>query len=380
MLKKILLGIVGLVAVAFIALAVVYQVTGPERPPADSASARALLGGPYQVVERELTLVDDSRTTPPNGDYPGAESRTLVTSIWYPEGEVPGGMPLVVYSHGFMSNRQGGNYLARALASNGFLVAAADFPLSSMNAPGSPNAADVANQPGDVSFIIDSLLALEGDDKPFEAAVDPSRIGAMGLSLGGLTSTLVGYHPRWRDERVRAVISIAGPAAMFTRRFYLNSRAPFLMIAGTEDAIVDYQTHAANIPARVPHGSLLTIRGGSHTSFVSLAEPSMRFMDHPDSLGCDALTANAGEGEGENPFDVLGDLSDGVNPELTSLDICGNALGRSLHPGRQQMIAQVAVVSFFVSKFAEDAKQRDAARELLRRGMAKDFPETSTTN
>lgn len=376
------IGAVGLLAAAGIALGVVYLVTGPEPPPEGSASAGLLEPGGYRVGETELILVDGSRGTPGNGTYPGADDRTLTLSLWYPEGEVAGDSPLVVYSHGFMSNRSEGDYIARALASRGYVVAAPDFPLSSMGAPGGPNAADVVSQPGDVSFIIDSLLALDDAQRPFPGPVDGARIGVAGLSLGGLTSTLVGYHPRWRDERVRAVISIAGPAAMFTRRFFLNSQAPFLMIAGTGDAIVDYQTHAAGIPDRVTQGTLLSIEDGSHVAFASLAEPSMRFMDHPDSLGCDSLTANTGaSGEGdaaaENPFAGLGDLSDGINPDATRLEICTRELGTALHPGRQQMITQVAVVSFFESYFAATPEARRAAREHLHEGIAVDFREAT---
>ena len=165
---------------------------------------------------------------------------------------------------------------------------------------------------------------------------------------------------------------------MFTRRFYLNSTAPFLMIAGTEDAIVDYQANAAGIPKLVPHGTLLTIRDGSHVSFAAVAEPAMRFADHPDSMGCDALTANIDE-SATNPFVGLGDLSDGVNPELTELTICGKPLGNAMHPGRQQMITQIGVLSFFQSQFAAEAEQRKAAREHLRKDLTMDFVEASIT-
>ena len=382
-LKWLGLSLAGLLMVGALVLAVVYQVTGPEGPAAESASAVLLEAGPYSVAELELTLVDESRPTPPNGEYPGSDSRTLVTTIWYPEEMVPDGSPLLIYSHGFMSNREEGDYLAEALASRGYVGASADFPLSNRNAPGGPNPADVVNQPQDVSFLIDSMLALAGADKPFPGEIEPSRIGVMGLSLGGLTSTLVGYHPRMRDDRVRAVISIAGPAAMFTRRFFMNSTAPFLMIAGTEDAIVDYQANAAVIPGRVPQGILLTIRDGSHLSFAAVAEPSMRFMDHPDSLGCDAIIAAIPEaadgGEESNPFAALGDLKDGINPELTQLTICTRPLGRALHPGRQQMITQVGGVSFFDSQFSNEAADRKMARDQLRRGMAEDFAEASIT-
>ena len=42
----------------------------------------------------------------------------------------------------------------------------------------------------------------------------------MGLSLGGLTSTLLGFHPKWRDNRIGAVVSIAGPTAMLGEDFF----------------------------------------------------------------------------------------------------------------------------------------------------------------
>jgi predicted dienelactone hydrolase len=233
------------------------------------------------------------------------------------------------------------------------------------------------NQPGDVSFLIDSLLALPADERPFPGEIDVSKIGAAGLSLGGLTTTLVGYHPRFHDPRVRAVISIAGPAAMFTRRYFLTRAAPFLMIGGTEDAVVDYQTHAATIPDRAPQGTLVTIDGGTHVAFAGIAEPAMRFADHPDSIACEALLAGGEPSDGDNPFAGLGDLSDGINPNQAPLEICARPLGEAMHPGRQQMITQVAVVSFFASQFAEPAAARRAARTLLNQGMAEDFPEVS---
>ncbi len=376
-LKWLGIGVAGVAVVGFLLLALVYVVTGPEEPPAGSVSAAALAAGDYGVEFEERTLVDESRRTPENGTYPGADSRTLVLNLWYPDEAVAGGSPLIVYSHGFMSNRDEGDYLAEALARQGYIVVAPDFPLSNGSAPGGPNPADVVNQPGDVSFIIDSLTALTGNDKPFNGEIDTARIGVAGLSLGGLTSTLVGYHPRFHDDRVRAVVSIAGPAAMFTRRFFLTRSAPFLMIGGTEDAVVDYATHAATIPDRAPQGTLLTIRGGTHIAFAGMAEPAMRFVDHPDSLACDALQAGVDQAGDDNPFAQLGDLTDGVNPAKTAMVICANPLGDSLHPGRQQMITQVGVVSFFASQFADSAEARQAARTLLNQGMAGDFPEVS---
>lgn len=376
-LKWLGLGVAALLVVGFLLLAVVYQATGPEGPAAGSRSAEALEAGEYGVDHLTLTLVDERRPTQENGSYAGAEDRTLVTNLWFPDSAVDGGSPLIVYSHGFMSNRDEGAYIAEALARRGYIVAAPDYPLSNRSAPGGPNPTDVVNQPGDVSFLIDTLTGLAADERPFNSDIDGSRIGVAGLSLGGLTSTLVGYHPRFRDERVRAVISIAGPAAMFTRRFFLSSAAPFLMIGGTEDAVVDFATHAAIVPGRAPQGTLLTIHGGTHISFAGVAEPALRFVDHPDSLACDALERGIEQAGDDDPFTVLGDQSDGINPALTGIRICANPLGETIHPGRQQMITRLAVVSFFDSQFAATAEARQAARSLLRDAMPADFAEVS---
>jgi hypothetical protein len=166
---------------------------------------------------------------------------------------------------------------------------------------------------------------------------------------------------------------------MFTRRFFLTSNARLLMIAGTEDAIVDYQANAAIIPGLVPQGILLTIKGASHTGFASLAEPSMRFFDHPDSIGCSALTSSLNEAPEQNPFSTLGGLEDGVDLERNGPPLCSRRLLKALHPGRQQMITLVGVHSFFESIFAEDLNARQAARTLLTESIATDFAEASIT-
>ncbi|CAN0507828.1 unnamed protein product, partial [Discosporangium mesarthrocarpum] len=59
-------------------------------------------------------------------------------------------------------------------------------------------------------------------------------------------------------------------------------------------------------------------------------------------------------------------------------DICGqDSLDPALHPGRQQMITQVAVLSFFESVFNPDPARRDQAREVLTRHLPQDFAEAS---
>ena len=110
-----------------------------------------------------------------------------------------------------MSNRSGGVYLTQHLASYGYVVAAPDFPLSNGNAPGLPTFFDLANQPGDVRFVIDQLLTLSAETQSaFAAGIDRTRIGLTGFSMGGSTTILAALHPTLRDPRVQAAAALAG--------------------------------------------------------------------------------------------------------------------------------------------------------------------------
>src|SRR5690606_13309203 len=118
----------------------------------------------------------------------------------------------------------------------------------------------------------DSLLQLSADaSHRLHGQIDAERIGALGLSLGGLTTTLAVFHPELRDPRIRAAISIAGPTFVFTPAFYRHHSLPFLMLAGDIDALVPYGANAAPVPERVPGGELVTLRAGSHTGFAGPA-------------------------------------------------------------------------------------------------------------
>jgi predicted dienelactone hydrolase len=350
----------------------------PSRPPAGSESARRLAAGPHEVGSRDFTFVDRTRATPAHGDFEGAPSRTLVTSLWYPKASA-GRHPLLVYSHGFMSRRGGGTYLARHLASHGYVVVAADFPATNGAAPGGPNVEDVVNQPGDVRFLIDSVLGLEGEARPFEGAVDEARIGALGLSLGGLTSTLVAFHPTLRDPRVAVAISIAGPGEILSRSFFTAADVPFLMIAGTADAIVPYEANARPLLERVPGGALVSLEGGSHVGFVDLAPRVFRFYDNPDSIGCRYLRRNLdvdSDPDPEGPFAALGGPEAGIELRGAAARPCADAeLSHAIRPARQHVLTTLAVRAFLESVFGESEAERRAASRYLTKTLATELPE-----
>ena len=65
--------------------------------------------------------------------------------------------------------------------------------------------------------MIDQLLALSDGSSWLAGGIDKKRIGAQGLSLGGLTTLLVSYNPQLRDRRIRAAFAMAPASCELTR-------------------------------------------------------------------------------------------------------------------------------------------------------------------
>jgi predicted dienelactone hydrolase len=356
-------------------VAAAYLTSAPAGPALGSASELRLRPGPHTVQSLDFTFVDTSRATQANGDAAGAASRTLEVTLWFPR-NAGGAHPLVVYSHGFMSMRSEAVRYAEHLASHGFVVISADYPLTNFRAPGGPNIADLVNQPGDVAFLIDSVTGWT-EGQPFRGTIDAERIGVAGLSLGGLTSTLAAFHPTLRDPRISAAVSIAGPTAMFTQRFFETAAVPFLMIAGEVDAIVDYASNAEPLPAKLAHGgALLTLAGGTHTGFGPMSDGVMRILGNPDRLGCWALTRTLKVERGANPFAALGGEEQGIAALREVPPPCAQGAPKdALAAGRQLMATTLALRAFFESVWASDAAERAEHAAYLADGIARDFEE-----
>jgi predicted dienelactone hydrolase len=362
------------------------------RTPEPLTSAQVLQPGPFAVGSTTMTFVDTSRPTMPNRTYAGAPSRTLVTEIWYPTDVQPSATapetrnaplaragapyPLVIYSHGFMSIRVGGAYLARHLASYGYVVGAPDFPLSNTAAPGGPNFLDLPNQPGDVRFVIDQLLALSADvQSPLAGSIDRERIGLTGLSMGGSTTFLAAFHPTLRDPRVRAAAPMAGVTCFLGPDFYAHTSLPLLILHGDIDAVVPYPANAVFAFGEThPPKYLVTIVGGSHTGFVDGAEVIFEKVNNPDDVGCRALGGPTNDDAGGSFIDLLGGPAAGIIMGDCPQG-CTSAHGpRSIRPSRQHQLTILSVFPFFEAYLRGDAR----ARQFLDQTLAAENADVTT--
>ncbi len=373
MLKKIVLAILLLVVAG---LGLLRYSHLPDPLAADSESAQWLSTGIHDVTFFDVELVDETRATQANGDYPGEARRTLQTRIWYPKGTIVSA-PLVIYSHGFMSKRYGGSYLAEHLASHGYIVAAMDYPLTHFFAPGGPLVKDVVNQPADISFLLDQFLSWNQEaGHQFYNAIDAHRIGVVGLSLGGMTSTLVAFHPAFGDPRIAAAVSIAGPTFPFAESFFQFHSVPFLMIASPLDPMVTYAENARDIPKRVPGSVLVSLENASHTGFDATAT-LLRWMKNPDTLGCRQVNEGLEKSAGQNWIRELGTEAQGVR-DLGQPVLCAQeVLPPAMNPIRQHWLTTIAVHSFFESRFSLDESERLAARQFLLHTMAQEQADVS---
>jgi predicted dienelactone hydrolase len=338
--------------------------------------------GTHPVGVRTLTFVDPSRPTPPTGSFPGAPARTLVTEIWYPAHEAGrdaavdaagSPYPVVVYSHGGSGQRLEGALVGEHLASRGMIVAAADYPLTSFGGILKAGLvvellADIVNQPGDWSVVLDGVLAA------FGAAADPGRVGATGFSVGGLTTLLVSYHRQLRDPRIRATLPMAPPGCFLTRRFYREAELPLLIMHGDSDQVAHFREEGRTAYRRARRPRLLArLANASHLGFSPLAG-SLDHAEHYDRVGCAPVSVIAGD-DPERFYRTLtaplGDRAEGIRVRLQRCTMpCGDPVPDvpAMRADRHHQLTRATVAAFFEAYLSGD----DAARCFLRRTLGRE--------
>jgi dienelactone hydrolase len=230
----------------------------PSQSSTTSTTARRLLPGHTSWIE---TFVDRSRRTVPTTGAP-LPSRTLVTTIYRPNGSGP--FPLVVFSHGLDGHPEKFTKLFSAWADAGFAIAAPAFPLTNSHAANpNSNVGDVGQQPADVSFVLDHVLALNNQRRSrLFHAIDQHRIGASGLSLGGLTTYMLAYGKCCRDQRIDAVAVLDG----LRSDERLDGHVPLLIAHSDTDPTLPYSSALEAFAAARAPAWFVTLHGAAHAS------------------------------------------------------------------------------------------------------------------
>ncbi|MEX5637484.1 alpha/beta hydrolase family protein [Parafrankia sp. FMc2] len=275
-----------------------------------SAAGRPVLApdqpGEHPVGYQTLTVTDEKR---PN--------RPLVTSVWYPAragagparypvtdgvtltsrraGEeapaAPGRFPMVVMSHGSAGSRVQLAYLAEALASRGFVVAAPDHPGDTMIEVAEGRQAPLVDLASDRLLDISSVIAaFTKPDCPIAGMVRPDQIGIVGFSFGGLTSmtSTVGFLNAPADSRIRAVVGIAPATEVVPADQLARLRVPTIMIGGLMDGAVPLDRNARPAFGELTGSRpryLVTVAGGTHNSFTEICAQAAAARDRPVAEG-----------------------------------------------------------------------------------------------
>jgi len=238
-------------------------VTSPEAPP-----SRSPVG--WRDVTVEMNVGDAAH------DADGAERSvgSFGARVFYPAVS-PGGedaeldaddgpYPVIAFGHGYLGRIGYYADTLQYLAARGYLVIA---PTSQGGLL--PDHSEFANE------LLASLRWLVerggAEGSPFFAAVDPSRLGLSGHSMGGGCALLAAA----RDARIAAVSTLAAADTMPSSLDVLDGiEAPVQSIAGSSDAIASPQGHQIPLFEAVPPPrQLVIIKGGSHCGFLDDPPP-----------------------------------------------------------------------------------------------------------
>jgi predicted dienelactone hydrolase len=283
------------------------------------------------MLEKELSTSDDATFRPSfDPSEPGAyyvredtlvlrdrqRQRTIPVDLYWAR-ETTG--PLVILSHGFGSDRNFLTYIARHLASYGFTVASIEHPgsnfswLSGISLGGNPGdllaASEFLDRPKDVSFVLDRLAKLDGEDGPLQGKLNTQQVTVIGHSLGGYTALAlaggelnlkelkqfcknrspIGRSPAdWfqcaaadlkgdrielRDRRVVQVMALNPMTGrLFGNRGLTSVSVPTLILTSTEDAIAPSLDHQLRSFSQLSGPKyLLSAIGGTHLSITDRA-------------------------------------------------------------------------------------------------------------
>ena len=252
---------------------------------APQSTASASIDMPEETAEvavADTTVVDSVR------------ARTIPLRIYMPRAE--GRVPLIIFSHGLGSSKEGAGYLGMAWARKGYVSLHLQHPDSDSSLNwfqlyrASYDRRVFRNRPMDVTFVLDQLMAAGTDPVVQRAAarIDFDHVGVGGHSYGAYTSLVVagglikvdeGPRISLLDKRVDAIVGLSSPRmkAFTSREAYGQITVPILHMTGTRDTSWIFRTKPYH--RRIPFDSitrseqyLVTMAGAMHGSFSERTE------------------------------------------------------------------------------------------------------------
>ena len=198
-----------------------------------------------------------------------SRGRTLTVEVWYPaeaaERDAPierGRHRLVMLLHGHCGSRTNYGYLATALASHGFVVAAPDLP--GVARPGCQGGTETPDPEADVAFVVRVLRDRAGPAALFANALRRGRYGLVGHSFGGLVS----LETCLADRNARVVALLAPFTTIDGAELgALRPRLATFVAGATGDTRIPFETSALFFDRLAAPAFLEKIVGGTHSGF-----------------------------------------------------------------------------------------------------------------
>ena len=195
----------------------------------------------------EYEIVDTSRVTPALGPQPEIPERVLRFLMW--EGEYTGygeDRPLLFLAHGGGGAPEGYDDLATHVTNQGYVAVSLAFPLTNENAydNGITGVTDVPNQPADVSFVLDWLIAAAQDSEhQLYGRFSTENLAYLGHSLGAQTGLALNRYDCCTDTRFDAWIFVSS-MVLFNDMFFPENELPVpsegppvVLIHGYDDSV-----------------------------------------------------------------------------------------------------------------------------------------------
>lgn len=258
-------------AVALVAVVVVGAMPSGLTGPA-GASARGAAGDPAPVGVVTRTFVDRDRRTPADASAGilAAPRRTLPTTIYYPArgalepGSITpdakparGAHPLVLFNPGSPGTPEDYEVLLADWAAHGYVVAAIEFPISSVAGPDDAAWKDLPAQTKDARFVLDEVLALDAERVGIPE-IDDEHIAVAGHSFGGATALSLASKC-CRDDRIDAVLALAAVTVTNDGPALKGTEGPILFVHARSDRAVSWTQAVAQCRKTAAPKRFLTV-------------------------------------------------------------------------------------------------------------------------